>query len=84
MGKCDKRVKVKDFASLYSNDKRLVAFWQETRLSSMGHEEDVILEPYFEWEGANMATAGGSFVSYFYFCFPIIYDLGELIPFTQF
>lgn len=50
----------------------------------MRHKKDVILEPCYEWEEANVASADDSLVTYFYFHLPVIYDLGILIIFPVF
>lgn len=51
---------VQDFASLSSNKERITAFWRQIRLSNTEHENDVILEPCFERERANMVVMDGS------------------------
>lgn len=51
---------------------------------SIGHKEDVILEPLSKMERANMATLDGSFFPYFYLHLLLIHELGVLIPFTPF
>lgn len=70
--------------SLYSNEERVTAFWRQIRLSSIGHEEDLILEPCYERERTDMVVVHDFLIPYLYFHLPVIYDLGVSIPFTPF
>lgn len=77
-----KHVKVQDFASLYSDEERVMAFHWEISLSSNEQEEYVILEPCSKEETVNTPSMGGSLVPPLYLYISIIFYMGILIPFT--
>lgn len=65
MGKKTKLIHVQDIASLYSNTDMINKFRGGIRFSSIGHEEDVVLEPCLGTEMANMDTSMELFAPYF-------------------
>lgn len=63
----------------------MVTFFQcQIRLSNIGHKQDVILDPCFERERANIAIKDWFPTPYLYLQLIIIHELGVLIPFTPF
>lgn len=46
MGKKTKLIHAQYIVSLYSNSDMIILFCHDIRFSSIGREEDVILEPY--------------------------------------
>lgn len=59
-------------------------FQWHIELSRTVHEEDMVLESYYEKERPNMVVFNDSPNLYFYFHLPVIFDLEVLTPFTLF
>lgn len=82
--KNSKCVHIRDIVSLYSDSDKIVGFHWNITFSSTGHEYDMILELCSEVQRANMAILWGLSTLYFKSHFPLIHELGVLIPFVLF
>lgn len=84
MARNTKFVHVREISFLYSTEDMFNKFLHNIRFSSIGKEKDVIMEHYSQEERDDMETYDDPSTLFFYFDFPVIYELGVLVPFSFF
>ncbi|KAI5387864.1 hypothetical protein KIW84_073815 [Lathyrus oleraceus] len=84
MARNTKFVHVREITFLYSTEDMFNKFRHNIRFSSIGKEKDVIMEHCSHEEREDMETYDDPSTLFFYFDFPVIYELGVLVPFFYF
>lgn len=75
---------VEEYEITFTTQENVDLFYKGFNMSRTGDEANVILEPRFEVEWANMVVHAGTFDEFVYLHFPVIHELGVLTPFTLF